>query len=518
MNRHRLDKRHFLAAVFALTALFLAASTFREPIGFVAGFNHSAHGVIDYCTLSGTTTTIHGWAHDPDTPNGNNPTVTIKVGGLSATVKTSIAGYHDTAINKYLEANWPSAPKGSIYGFTASFSTLYKGSSYTVSGVANNAGADGSNTNMPIDTTASDPDGISANYRFTTSKTLPDACLVTKPAAAPPPPPAPTPTPTPSPTPTPTQSSGGSSGSSSHTSQAVPASPMSAADASVASGTLTAVITAPADTASSVMVAYGTANDSLDYSSDATDASSGTAIITLVNLTPKTQYFYQLVRTDASGNTVTSAVSDFTTAGYLASLHFIDDKGKAVAGIHGAISDANKTAAVSDKNGDMTFAGLDDGQYTVTFHYGKLNYTRQFNTETAGDGSASPSNVITLKDIVNVSRLTGGKTGGYTGPTHGSPWPVIIIVIIVLAAIAGGVVWWLRRRKAGVSVGFRPPNGDYALATLPSATSPLPPKKIKHRKKQAETQHLEHVGESLRDMVLKSMHEEAQKRKNNPPK
>jgi hypothetical protein len=296
---------------------------------------------------------------------------------------------------------------------------------------------------------------------------------------------------------------------------------MSAADASVASGTLTAVITAPADTASRIVVYYGSSASSLDYSSDPADSSSGTAIITLVNLTPNTQYYYQLVRTDASGKTASSNTSNFTTAGFLASLHFIDAKGKPVAGVHGAINDQYKTATISDKNGDMTFAELSDGQYTVTFHYGKLNYTRDFNTETAGDGSANPGNVIALKDIVNVSKLNGGKTTGYTGPSHHSPWPTILVIFFLLAALAGGVVWWLRRRAiAGSAPTFRPPKGDFALSTLPSAASPLPPvkpKKVKHRKKQPELEHLEHVGESLRDMVLKSMHEEAVKRKASKP-
>jgi hypothetical protein len=239
----------------------------------------------------------------------------------------------------------------------------------------------------------------------------------------------------------------------------------------------------------------------------------------LIDLTPKTDYFYEILRTDAGGKTTTSAEAKFTTAGYAASLRFIDAHGKPVSGVNGAIDDTHSTSATSDKNGTMTFSDLDDGQYTVTFHYGKLNYTRQFNTETAGDGSDNPSKVIVLKDVVNVSKLTGGSTAGYTGPVHHSKWP-LILCIIALIGIAAGIVVWLRRRSRAGS-GFLPPHGDYALTTLPSASSPIPPlkppKKVKHTKKDQPAVHLEHVGESLRDMVLKSMHEEAQKRKANKP-
>lgn len=513
--------RHLTGAVGILTGLLLVASVLRAPVGLTAGFNHNSHGVINYCTLSGTTTTIHGWAHDPDAPNGNNPTVTIKVGSLSATVKTNISGYHDTAINKYLQSNWPGAPTGSIYGFTASFSTLYKGTAYAVSGVANNIDA-GTQTNMSIDTTAGQTDGIVVSTLFTSSRTLPDACLVSKPVPAPTPAPTPSPSPTPTPTPTPTKS--GSSTPATHKSTgglAVTTAPTSSIVGSVAAGTLSAVITTPSDGAATIAVSYGSStDDSAAYNTDPVDASSGTASITLLYLTPKTDYTYQLIRTDAAGKVTTSSPGTFTTTGYVAKLHFVDGSGKPVSGIHGAINDDSNSAAVSDKNGDMSFGGLGDGQYTVTFHYGKLNFTRDFNTETAGDGSSDPANAIVLKDVVNVSKLTGGSKSGYTGPAHHSAWPIILLIVLFLAAAAAAVWWWLRRRKnAG---GYLPLSGDYALATLPSATSPLPPikppKKVKHRKDGPQPEHLEHVGESLRDMVIKSMHEEAQRRKNGPQK
>lgn len=280
------------------------------------------------------------------------------------------------------------------------------------------------------------------------------------------------------------------------------------------------MLTVPADGATTVSIAYGTNSASLDYATDPATSGGGTSIIGVTNLTPKTQYFYQLVRTDASGKSSTSAQADFTTAGYVVSLQFVDAKVKPVAGISGVINDTNNSSVKSDKSGNMVFKGLDDGQYTVTFRYGKLNYTREFNTETAGDGSDNPGNVIELKDTVNVSRLSGGSAAGRAGPDHGSKWPLVFIVIVLLAAASGAVIW-VRSRRAGLSFGITPPHGDYALSTLPSASSSIPPvkppKKIKHGKKDAAPVHLEHVGESLRDMVLKSMHEEAQKRKANKP-
>ena len=499
--------RHFAIAVLTVASIFVVASAGWAPSG-LADYNHNAHGVINYCSLSGTTTTIHGWAHDPDSPSSTNPTVTITIAGQSVTAKTSIEPYHNSAINKYLSDNWPGARTGDTYGFVANFSNLYKGTGYTVAGVAHNYGTGSGDTGLKLDTVASSVDGITTATRLNSNGTIPDACLTAKPLPPPPPPPPPT-----NPNPGHTGSTGSTSKTSKSTGVPTINSPL---DAAIATGTINAVITAPADGTASVLLAYGAAVDNLDMTTAAQDASSGQAVIELDLLQPKTQYFYQIIRQDSAGNRGISATASFTTAGYGIRLHFIDAKGKAIGGIKGQINNPDKTVATSDKNGDLTFRDLGSGQYNVSFKVGRTEYHRSFDTDSAVPvtDSGNAGKPIVLRDIVNVSSLSTTGSGNKDGGHHSS-WPLVLLLVVGFAILTVGAYIWLRRRQQVVTTPL-PPAGDYALATLPSTTSPLAPiklpKKIKHAKKAPATPPLQHVGESLPDMVLKAMHEEAQKR------
>src|ERR1700743_1732324 len=90
----------FLALVVVLVA---AVSTAWSPRS-LADYNHNPIGVIDHCILSGSTTIIYGWAHDPDAPVGGYPQVQIKVGTATLTANTSVSGYHDAQINTYMKS------------------------------------------------------------------------------------------------------------------------------------------------------------------------------------------------------------------------------------------------------------------------------------------------------------------------------------------------------------------------------------------------------------------------------
>ncbi len=527
-GRHH-GKIHAVTAVLLLCTIFLTASTGRSPIALA--YNTNPHGVINYCTISNGVTTIHGWAHDPDAPSGGNPTVTITVGTQSQTVKTNVTDpYHNTAINKYLADNWPGAPTGDTYGFVASFASLYKGTAYNVSGIVHNYGPGTSDNNLKVDTSAAVVDGISITSLFNANNTIPDACLNTRPT--PPPVPSPPPPPTPTPTPNPPPSSGGSSGGGNTSSggstgtsgtPGTVAGPISAADGSVAAGTLGASITIPGDGASSAYILYGTSSDNLDSSTDSLDVTTGNGSAQLLNLIPNANYYYQIIRTDSAGNTGTSATSGFKTAGYVVNLHFIDAAGKVLSGIAGAINDNEKSAGKSNKDGNLIFGNLDAGQYEVTYHYGKLNYKQAFDTDSAGDGSDHPEQTIVLRDTVNVSKLTGGSTTGYTGAKHHSIWGTVLLLLLIIGAVVAFALWRLRRRAAAAYSSAYSPSASYGgmtpdMVDKPTPIAPLPAAaKSKRSKTASQPEHLEHVGESLREMVIQSMHEEAQKRKANRP-
>lgn len=513
-GRHH-GKMHAFTAVLMLTAVFLTASTAKAPLT-LADYNHSAHGVVNYCTIANGVTTIHGWVHDPDAPAGNLPTATVTVGTSTQTVNSGVSNYHDSLINSYLNKEWPTMPTSKIYGYVASFSGLYQGTAYAVSVTANNYGVGSSNVTRK-DTVSVNYDGITGPNLLNADGTLPNSCLNPKPVT-----PTPTPTPTPSPTPTPTGggSSGGgqSGGSSSSVGSSTSSGVNSPADGSVAAGTLNALVSVPSDGAVSAYVLYGDSPDNLGSSSNSADLSSGSANIDLEGLQPKTDYYYQIVRQDSSGATGTSTTAGFKTSGYTITLHFIDQNSKPISGIAGALDDADKTSAKSNKDGNLIFGNLDAGQYTVTYHYGKLNYTKSFDTDNAGDGSSNPGKTLELKDTVNVSKLTGGSTVGYTGPKHHSVWGVVLLILLLIIAGAGAILWWLRRRNAAL-YGAYSPAASYSLTPdivdkpTPAAAPHIP----KKRKGDVEPQQLEHVGESLRDMVIQSMHEEVQKRRTNRP-
>jgi hypothetical protein len=133
---------------------------------------------------------------------------------------------------------------------------------------------------------------------------------------------------------------------------------------------------------------------------------------------------------------------------------------------------------------------------------------------------------------VNVSILKNGSKAPLP-KKHSSVGRVILLLFFILL-IGGAIVWILLRRRrmleqfnsADDYTTFSPPAGPAVVVgsdpdVIGAPAEPTPKSKTPKLVTPPVTpttgtdSNLEHVGESLKDMVLKSMHEEAQKRKDN---
>lgn len=483
----------------------LTLLAFASVVGVVGArqsdFGHAAttgnpYGTIDSCVLSGTTTVLSGWAADPSlTTATTTPNVVIKAGSNAVTSPTNLA-YRTTAINNYINTYHPGDPKPGEYGFTAKYAGLYKGSSYIVSGTIINVGT-GVNVAIKVNQT-SVFDGVSHNV-FTGGK-IPDACLNAVPA----PPPAPTPTPTPTPTPAPIVK---------YTPSAPPA-PSSAADSTSTIGTSAAGIKIPAGNATKIHLNYGvTSGPQADTPDQAVSGSDTT--ITLTGLQAKTPYTYKIVRTNSAGVSATSAETGFTTSGYSVTLHFTDKNGKAVSNIVGNINDANGTQVISDSKGYMSFTDLDAGTYTVTYTYLGKTHTDDFDTSsTAGSPDAAQPKVVELTDAINVDALLAGQTSTHATKTkRRSPVVPVLWALFVLALLGAAVWFWRRWRRSREIARLYAP-----IASMSGGMDVIDQHSLKEFAKQKPQPGPapEHMGESLRDMVLQSMQNGAIQQPTNP--
>lgn len=330
---------------------------------------------------------------------------------------------------------------------------------------------------------------------------------------APPPPPAPKPTPTPTPTPAPAPGPVTTAPRKTTTNNtapgAAPAAPSSAADATVATGTASAMLVVPAGNASKIHLSYG-AKDGLSLDTDDLAVSGATTTLTLTDLQASSDYIYQIVRTNSAGAVATSDPATFRTLGYNATLQFIDKHRKPVVGINGSINDSAGTKSKSDGSGKMSFTNLPAGNYTVTYTFNHHKYTQGFDTTSDTSAQTNPDGTpatIELTDVINVDNLTANAVTKSAPKKHGGAGTVVVIILLIL--LLGGGLWaFLRRRRrqrllAEYSTLGSPLNGGQSDV--------MDQKSIEeYNKHQAPAGPLPaHAGESLRDMVLESMHAQA---------
>lgn len=466
-------------AVFSLAGVRVAqrsSAASADPYGFA-----------DYCALENNTTVIYGWAADPDAGSLALPDVTINAGGEAVTVPTNRAGYRDAAINAWIEQNRPGDPKPGTYGFRAPMPGLYKGSKNTITGTVLNEGA-GSSVVLNINNSGY-TDGDSSKPYFA-GNVIPDVCLANQaaPAPAPAPQPAPTkPAPAPSATATPPKST-----------------TPNAADAAVTTGTLAASLAVPSDGATAVSIIYGKDPVHLDQSTANQSVSGDSTDVLLTGLDSTSTYTYQIVRTAATGKTTTSLPGTFTTLGYVVAVHFVDNRDKGIEGIQTRLGSTTKKQT-SNEDGAAQFQDVSGGNHTLTYTYKDKTYTKVITASplTVSPKEATSPAVVTLDFTINIE---AGPVGTTARPAvrRSNPWPALILVIFcMIGLIVAAIVFTRKGRKSHRSHAALdappPPLPEYhpVAPTIPTLITP---------------NEAQHVGESLKDMVLRSMAEQAKRR------
>lgn len=501
----RIHPRHFLYGFGVAT---LAATAFAGEIisqhgtGFAATtYNHNPVGYADYCALENGNTVIYGWAHDPDAPAGAYPKISVTVGTTTTTIPTDRAGYRDAAVNSYLQSHYPGAPTSSIYGWRLQLGGLYKGTSYKLSGTILNYGS-GSNFDMYVHQ-SNGLDGDASKLGFPGSA-VPDGCLADKPA------PAPSPTPTPTPTPRKTTKPA----------PATPAAPTlsSDANATVTAGSYAATLTVPNGNAAKVHLTYGIDLVNNPTTSQDQNTTGDNTTITLDGLQPHMTYTYQIVRSDASGHTTTSAAATFMTHGVDATLHFTNNAKIDIAGIKATLKPLNMTAT-SDKQGNLTFTDLPAGDYTIAFNYAGENYASKFSTPAAAQTDPLATASITKSfNLDQLRTVATTKAAPKTNPL------VFILPIVLLAGTAVAVVIIMKKRRAVPALSPVPVSSPQpAMPAYTPAPTPAPPiitptvvAPVHHTNQHhdpAAQPIPEHAGVSLKEMVIESMSEQAKQQK-----
>lgn len=196
-----------LFPVLAIIAFAAIGTVLLASSKAATGVNNNPVGTADYCRLEGNTTVIYGWGHDSQAGAADNPRVNVTIGSKTFRTATSIDGYRNADINAFLNSNNYIA--ASKYGFRATFTGIYKGSSPTISGTIENV-QEGVNQAMRINQSTAIAGSHPDKYYFGGNK-VPDACLVSAPVVVTPPTDPPIPSPDPNPTPTPTPSPTGPS-------------------------------------------------------------------------------------------------------------------------------------------------------------------------------------------------------------------------------------------------------------------------------------------------------------------
>lgn len=467
-----------------------------------------AEGSIDGCLLVNGATVIYGWATDPDAPQGPQPNVSVTVGSTTQQVATDVAGYRDQAVNAYLTANYPNQFHTGTYGFKASFGGLYKGTTYAISGKALNYGP-GYSTNLRVNTGQS-IDGM-ASFA---GNTIPAACLNDVPA------PAPAPS---NPAPPATTHTTTHSTSTTKTTTAAPAAPPPAAsaDGTVAVGTTEAAISVPADGATSIHISYQTGTIAAVSTGDQA-VTGDPVVIKLRHLTALTKYSYQIVRTNTAGTTTATAAS-FMTSGYQMLLTFVDTDKLPVSGVSVSLSGPHTASATSDKNGHISFKNLPAGTYQVTTSYKNNQTTISYSTDSLADSSTGDKpQVETLTDTLNVDLFTPTSTN----PKKTAPSRLLPIIMAVVAVVIAVVTVILIRRRPSIQPAPAIAAPLQPAATIQSAAqNATPPSPITAAAPvytpvptaPSADGLPAHAGQSLRDMVLQSMREEAGRRRQQPP-
>lgn len=513
MARRRRQPHYIVNLGLGTLVLAVLAATGIRFMDFTSAATINPYGYADYCALENNTTIIYGWAADPNATSLTQPLATINAGGQAVTVVTGQSGYRDAAINAWIDQHRAGDPKPGTYGFRAPLAGLYKGTRNVITGSVINEGP-GSSVILNINTSGP-TDGVTGRPYFA-GNIIPDACLATRPASPTPPatpPAAPSPT-----TPRPNPSSPGPT--------PVPVTPQpagslsSATDAEITAGSLAVSVKVPAGGATNVRLLYGTNPLAPGNATADIPVVDGVATIPISALEARTTYSYQIVRFDAAGRTATSPVGTFKTRGFTLTVRFTDNKKAGQKGIAASLSVQPGTRKTTDDKGVVSFQDVPSGSHTIDFEYTGRTYQELVTTTAAKvkAETAAQAKVLTIEHAINVDALPKTSQKREAAPKQDSA-ALPAILALAGAALLAAIAFAVRRRRHkryDYPVGGAPaPLAAYTPPSAP-ATSKEEPIDINQYPIITRPNGAEHMGESLKDMVIRSMAEEAKRRQEGP--
>lgn len=510
-RRYTATPHYFANLGLGLAVLVILAATGLRFVDFSAAATINPYGYADYCALENNTTIIYGWAADPNATSLTQPLVTINAGGQATTVITGQAGYRDAAINAWIDQNRAGDPKPGTYGFRAPLAGLYKGTRNVITGSVIN---EGPGTSVILNINTSGPtDGVTGRPYFA-GNVIPDVCLANRPPAPPTPPTPPQPA-TPTPTPTPARPNPTPAA----VTPSAPGALSNASSAEVTAGTLAASLKVAAGGAANIRILYGTNPLAPDKATADQPVKDGVATIAITSLEARTTYSYQIVRFDAAGRTTTSPVDTFKTRGFTVAVTFVNAQNDVLKDIPATISVQPKSPKTTDDEGTVQFQDVAAGSHTVSFEYNGQRYEELVTASTA---AANPENAalpqaVTVEHTINVSNLPKvGLKQPATPKTESAGIPAALILGLV-ALVVAVLFAVLRRRNRRYDIAYDnappPPLPEYK----PSAPPKEQPIDINQYPIVKRPDGAEHMGESLKDMVLRSMAEEAKRRQDSGP-
>lgn len=163
----------------------------------------------------------------------------------------------------------------------------------------------------------------------------------------------------------------------------------------------------PTGNAAKIYLLYGNNGLGLAQKTEEITASGSEVQFTLTGLEPSSVYSYQIVRTNSVGQTATSPLVSFATADFTVSVRFVNNKSVAVPGVNASIK-STQLKGTSDKAGRIQFKGVKPGDYTIAYEYNGKKHDLPIVAD-AGSVSKEAANATSeanLEYFVNVDKLS----------------------------------------------------------------------------------------------------------------
>jgi len=260
-------------------------------------------------------------------------------------------------------------------------------------------------------------------------------------------------------------------------------------DQPAALGTYGAAFTVEPAGASKVSIAYGT-DTSVSQQTDQVVTNGQTTPVAIQQLQPATTYYFQVIRYSATGTASKGTQGQFTTKGFNVIVAFTKSSGL-VEGIETTIPEL-QLEGTSDGNGTVYFSEVTPGSYTLHYTVDGAEHQQSLDVTSNPVPDTDPTQPATADINVGINLDASVSTAAGGRKSKAGAVAAAVSIALLLAA-AGGVAWWWFARRQ------RQPKMDELVRFDPNDTA-------------ADMARAPHAGESLKDMVLEGLRDEAQRR------